>query len=52
MGSKKHYDAEDLKAVLGKTDTADGPGTENLDELPESDFVSFAADDVEKESDK
>ena len=46
---EKNYDDEDMKAVLEKTDT-DGPGTDNLDDLPESDFVAFAEDDVENEA--
>ena len=31
------------------TDDGHGPGTDDLDSLPPSDFVSFAADDVEQE---
>ena len=37
---------EDVKTAVEKTDT-DGPGTYNLDELPESDFVAFAQAGVE-----
>lgn len=46
---EQDFDSEDVHAALEKTDTADGPGTDNLDELPESDFESFAEDGVEKE---
>jgi len=31
------------------TDDGHGPGTDDLDSLPPSDFVSFAEDDVEQE---
>jgi hypothetical protein len=44
---EKNFDHEDVKTALEKTDTADGPGTDNLDALPESDFVAFAEDGVE-----
>ncbi|MFF9035343.1 hypothetical protein ACF090_07715 [Streptomyces sp. NPDC014892] len=44
---EKNFDDEDLKAALARTDTSDGPGTDNLDDLPESDFVAFAEDGVE-----
>ncbi|MFD4502971.1 hypothetical protein [Streptomyces sp. NPDC058457] len=46
----KNFDDEDVKAVLEKTDAGDGPGTDNLDDLPESDFVAFAEDGVEKDA--
>ncbi|WP_405524285.1 hypothetical protein [Streptomyces canus] len=39
--SEKSFDHEDVKAALEETDTADGPGTDSLDSLPESDFVAF-----------
>jgi hypothetical protein len=42
-----NHDEEDVKAALEKTDTADGSGFTSEDELPESDFVAFAEDDVE-----
>ncbi|MGX1471639.1 UNVERIFIED_CONTAM: hypothetical protein RKD50_000447 [Streptomyces canus] len=45
--SENNFDHEDVKAALEKTDTADGPGTDSLDALPESDFVAFAEDGVE-----
>ena len=41
------HDAVDVERALKKTNTADGSGFENENELPESDFVSFAEDDVE-----
>ncbi|MEU1459265.1 hypothetical protein ABZ467_01005 [Streptomyces sp. NPDC005727] len=47
---EKNFDDEDVKAALEKTDTGDGPGTDNLDDLPESDFVAFAEDDVENDA--
>lgn len=45
----ENFDEEDVAAALEKTDTQDGPGTESLDTLPPSDFVSFAESDVETE---
>ncbi|WP_405561131.1 hypothetical protein OHV08_48455 [Streptomyces canus] len=48
--SEKSFDHEDVKAALKETDTADGPGTDSLDSLPESDFVAFAEDGVENEA--
>jgi hypothetical protein len=42
-----HFDDDDLPAVIAATDTADGSGFSDVSELPASDFVSFAADDVE-----
>lgn len=47
---EKNFDDEDVKAALERTDTADGPGTYNLDDLPESDFVAFAEDGVENDT--
>lgn len=41
--SERHVD-EDVKAVIERTDAGDGPGTDNLDDLPESDVVDFAED--------
>jgi hypothetical protein len=43
---KPHYDEEDVPAALERV-TQDGSGFESVDELPESDFVSFSANDVE-----
>jgi hypothetical protein len=43
---QENYDAEDVPEAL-KRETADGSGFTSADELPESDFVSFAEDDVE-----
>jgi hypothetical protein len=48
--SEKNFDDEDVKAALESTDTAHGPGTYNLDDLPESDFVAFAQDGVENDA--
>lgn len=45
------YDEEDVKALLEKDDTSDGPGFKDESELPESDFVSFAEEDVERLTD-
>lgn len=45
----KNYDDEDVKAALENSNTADGPGFEVEDDLPESDFDGFAQDDVENE---
>ncbi|MFC8432487.1 hypothetical protein [Streptomyces sp. NPDC057253] len=47
---EKNFDHEDVKAARERTDTADGPGTDNLDDLPPSDFVAFADDGVENET--
>lgn len=44
--SKPHWDDEDVPEAL-KRETQDGSGFESVDELPESDFDSFAEDDVE-----
>ncbi|KOX03380.1 N-acetylmuramoyl-L-alanine amidase [Streptomyces sp. NRRL B-1140] len=38
---------DDVRAAIERTDTGDGPGTDNLDELPESDFVGFADNGAE-----
>jgi hypothetical protein len=43
----KNVDDEDLRAAIERTDTGDGPGTDNLDDLPESDFVGFAEYDAQ-----
>lgn len=45
------FDEEDVAAAL-KRNTADGPGIDNLDELPDSDFRGFATEGVEKEDPK
>lgn len=42
-----HHDEEDIPEAL-KRETQDGPGFENEDDLPESDFEGFAEDDVEE----
>ena len=47
---EKNFDQEDVKTALAETDTADGPGTDSLDALPESDFVAFAEDGVENDA--
>jgi len=44
----ENHDDEDVAALLER-DTADGPGTDDENTLPESDFVSFAEPDVEME---
>lgn len=49
MTQKRHFDDEDVKAALKKTDTADGPGFDREDELPENDFNGFAEDGAENE---
>ncbi|MFF6804162.1 N-acetylmuramoyl-L-alanine amidase [Streptomyces sp. NPDC012616] len=43
---EKYVGDEDVKAAIERTDTGDGPGTDNLDDLPESDFVGSAEDDA------
>jgi hypothetical protein len=48
MSDLKNFDDEDVKAVLARV-TSDGPGTDNFASLPESDFVSFSTENVEKE---
>lgn len=40
------HDAEDVAAILSR-ETADGPGTDDLDSLPEGDFVSYEDADAE-----
>lgn len=45
--TEQNFDAEDVPAALER-ETQDGPGTDDLDSLPESDFISFAEDDVEQ----
>ncbi|MFF7394685.1 hypothetical protein ACFZAE_40515 [Streptomyces scabiei] len=47
---EKNFDDEDLKTALARTDLSDGPGTDNLDDLPASDFVAFAEDGVENDT--
>jgi hypothetical protein len=44
---EKNVGDEDMKAAIERPDTGDGPGTDNPDDLPESDFVGFAEDDAE-----
>jgi hypothetical protein len=44
---QNHHDDEDVPAALERA-TSDGPGFDSKDELPESDFVAFAEDDVEQ----
>lgn len=46
--SDQHYDEKDVPAALQRV-TSDGSGFDSPDELPESDFESFAEDDVEEE---
>jgi hypothetical protein len=50
---KDNFDSDDVPAAL-KRETSDGPGFKDEEELPESDFVSFAEDGVEsdEETDK
>lgn len=43
---EKNVDDEDAEAAIERPDTGDGPGTDNLDDLPENDFVGFTVDDV------
>lgn len=50
VAAKKNYDDVDISAATGK-ETQDGPGFSTLDQLPESDFVAFAEEDVETEGD-
>lgn len=45
------HDDEDVDACLDR-ETEDGPGTDNLDALPDEDFESFAEDGVEQEATK
>ncbi|MFF6952788.1 N-acetylmuramoyl-L-alanine amidase [Streptomyces iakyrus] len=44
---ENNVEAEDVKAAIERPDTGDGPGTDNLDDLPESDFAGHAVDDAE-----
>lgn len=44
---QKNVYLEDVKAAIERPDACDGPSTENLDDLPESDFIGFAEDDAE-----
>lgn len=46
-----NHDDEDVARQLRKTTTKDGPGFESEDDLPESDFVSFAEEGVENDHD-
>ncbi len=48
MEQKYVDEYEDMKDLLHR-ETADGPGTDDLDSLPESDFDGFAETDVEQE---
>ncbi|MFD8232950.1 N-acetylmuramoyl-L-alanine amidase [Streptomyces sp. NPDC059696] len=43
---KSNVDDTDVRAAISRPGTGDGPGTDNLDDLPESDFVGFAEDDA------
>jgi hypothetical protein len=46
--SQPNYDDVDVLAILGRK-TQDGPGVKHLvDDLPPSNFVAFAEEDVEK----
>lgn len=49
--TQPNYDDEDVKAALAKTDTQDGPGFDNEDDLPESDFEGFSEEGVENDHD-
>lgn len=49
LKSASSHDETDVPAALERN-TDDGPG--DLDNLPESDWVSFATEGVEKEDDK
>lgn len=51
IAPEQNFDDVDVSAILSR-DTADGPGTDDESSLPESDFVSFAEPDVEKEDDQ
>jgi hypothetical protein len=42
------FDEVDVAEILAR-ETKDGPGTDDLNSLPPSNFVSFAEPDVEKE---
>ena len=46
--TEQDHDEEDVAALLAR-ETADGPGTDDLDSLPEGDFDSFAEEGVEAE---
>lgn len=50
MTEQRAFDDEDVWAALQR-ETQDGSGFTTEDELPESDFVSFAEADVELEDD-
>lgn len=47
--AKKDHDDTDVESALQR-ETEDGSGFESEDELPESDFVSFAEDGVEEDT--
>lgn len=49
MVDKDYHLSEEVQHLVAKTDTADGSGFEHESELPESNFQSFAEDDVENE---
>lgn len=48
QAKKDHHDEEDVPAALERG-TADGSGFASEDELPDSDFVSFAEEGVEED---
>ena len=43
---QNNHDDQDVEAALAR-ETVDGPGFESENDLPESDFKSFAGADVE-----
>lgn len=45
--TEQNFDEVNVAAILARK-TKDGPGTDDLDSLPPSDFISFAEPDVEK----
>ena len=50
MTVQNHHDEEDVPAALARK-TDDGPGTDDISSLPESDFDGYAESDVEEEDD-
>lgn len=50
MPDEQNFDDEDVTAALART-TQDGPGFGEENELPPSDFDSFATDEVENNHD-
>ena len=44
--SEQNHDDEDVPVALARV-TQDGPGTDDLTQLPPGDFESFAESDVE-----